>query len=208
MEDRREICDLLNSQGLTRKGVEVRGADARVSSDRLGRRPAQYAKHILNNWKGVLYLVDPWPVDNHADYANSEYMRKTTETLRGVEDRGIMIRAFSHQAVELFRDESLDFVYINADHSYKGTKQDIELWFPKVKKGGLVSGHNYLRNGGRDWYDDMHLPPNKKDKSIYVGGECVGVFGVNPAVDEFVEKNNYKLKTTRENYFGTWYFLK
>jgi len=39
-------------------------------------------------------------------------------------------------------DGSLDFVFIDACHSYEGCKADIEAWEPKVRKGGLISGHD------------------------------------------------------------------
>jgi hypothetical protein len=40
-------------------------------------------------------------------------------------------------------DEYLDFVYIDGDHKYEEVKRDIECWFPKVKKGGCIGGHDY-----------------------------------------------------------------
>ena len=204
MEDRREICDLLNSQGLTGKGVEI------------GSFVGRYARHILDNWKGTLYLIDPWkePPKNSDvggsvnNVVNPETMLKATKTLKGVEDRAIMIRAFSHQVVDLFQDESLDFIYIDGDHSYKGAKQDIESWHPKIKKGGLMAGHDYLKLKKKGDWSIGPSHPNGKDKYIYCDSSYVGVFGVNPAVDEFVEKHDYELKVTTESYFGTWYFLK
>ncbi len=205
MKDRFEICDFLNSHGLTGKGVEI------------GSFVGRYARHILDNWKGTLYLVDPWrepekgsDVEGSSnDVVTPEVMLQATKVLKGVEDRAIMIRALSHQAVDLFQDGSLDFIYIDGDHSYEGAKRDIKLWFPKVKKGGLVAGHDYLRlKKENDWFLDPNFLPNGKDKYIYHSNKYMGVFGVNPAVDEFVEDNNCELKTTRESYFGTWYFLK
>ena len=203
MKDRKEICDLLNILGLTGKGVEI------------GSFVGRYARHILDNWEGTLYLVDPWrEPEKGSDVEGStnnvvtpKVMLKATEVLKGVEDRAIMIRALSHQAVDLFEDNSLDFIYIDGDHSYEGAKKDIQLWFPKVKKGGLMAGHDYLRSL-KDWFLDPHFHPNGKDKYIYFRGAYVGVFGVNPAVDEFVEEHGYELKTTNESFFSTWYFLK
>ena len=46
-------------------------------------------------------------------------------------------------AAKKFEDGSLDFVFIDADHSYEGVRGDIELWLPKVKSGGLLCGHDY-----------------------------------------------------------------
>jgi predicted O-methyltransferase YrrM len=40
-------------------------------------------------------------------------------------------------------DGSLDFVYIDGDHTYSGVRADLQLWTPKVRSGGIVSGHDY-----------------------------------------------------------------
>ena len=58
-------------------------------------------------------------------------------------------RVFDHemtrmQAVDLFQNESLDFIYIDARHDYKAVWDDLEAWFPKLRKGGLFSGHDYV----------------------------------------------------------------
>ncbi|CAJ1445214.1 unnamed protein product, partial [Effrenium voratum] len=39
--------------------------------------------------------------------------------------------------------EALDFAFIDADHSYAAAKEDIQLWSPKVRPGGIVAGHDY-----------------------------------------------------------------
>jgi predicted O-methyltransferase YrrM len=53
------------------------------------------------------------------------------------------IRGLSKDVVESFQDESLDVVFIDLTHTYEEVKQDITLWLPKVKKGGILSGHDY-----------------------------------------------------------------
>lgn len=49
----------------------------------------------------------------------------------------------SQEAVLKFDNESLDFIFIDADHSYDSVLEDLNLWYPKLKKGGLLSGHDY-----------------------------------------------------------------
>jgi glycosyltransferase involved in cell wall biosynthesis len=49
----------------------------------------------------------------------------------------------SERAVELFSDGELDMVFIDGDHTYTGCKRDIEMWLPKIAKGGLICGHDY-----------------------------------------------------------------
>jgi hypothetical protein len=47
------------------------------------------------------------------------------------------------EASELIKNESLDFVYIDADHEYKSVKSDYDAWRDKIRKGGIISGHDY-----------------------------------------------------------------
>ena len=54
-----------------------------------------------------------------------------------------IIRATSMDAAKEFADESLDYVYIDGDHSFRYVAEDIVEWSKKVKKGGIVSGHDY-----------------------------------------------------------------
>jgi predicted O-methyltransferase YrrM len=53
------------------------------------------------------------------------------------------IRGLSSEAVSQFEDESLDVVFIDLTHTYESVKEDIGLWLPKVKSGGILSGHDY-----------------------------------------------------------------
>ena len=175
----------------------------------------EFSKQILNNWGGTLYMVDVWrPLSdeyedssNHKDHVDA--YQETMENIKGLEDRGIMVRATSKDAAKMFQDNSLDFIFIDANHAYDFVVEDINLWFPKLKKGGVFSGHDYIN---MDWYNDPNFAPNGKDKYIYssmLDGTPIynGVFGVNPAVDEFCDKHGYKPNITKE-WFGTWWFIK
>ncbi len=57
--------------------------------------------------------------------------------------RATVVPKRSCEAVEDVPDKTLDFVFIDADHSYEGCRADIEAWLPKLKSGGLLSGHDY-----------------------------------------------------------------
>ena len=52
----------------------------------------------------------------------------------------------SEEAVKHFDDETLDAVFIDLTHTYEAVKEDIQLWMPKVKKGGIISGDDYHPN--------------------------------------------------------------
>ena len=174
----------------------------------------QFSKEILSRWNGTLYMVDVWrplgeeyeDASNHSVHVNA--YAETMERIKGLEERGIMIRANSKSASEIFPDESLDFIYIDANHAYDFVAEDIKLWFPKLKKGGIFAGHDYI---DMDWYSDTVYAPNGKDKYIYLNSDegpvYAGIFGVNPAVDEFCKENNYILEVTGE-WLGTWWIIK
>tara|TARA_Y100001963_G_C6717492_1_gene417415 strand:- start:357 stop:917 length:561 start_codon:yes stop_codon:yes gene_type:complete len=51
--------------------------------------------------------------------------------------------AYSYDVVDEFRDDDYDFIYIDGNHSYEDTKRDLELYLPKLKKGGIIGGHDY-----------------------------------------------------------------
>ena len=55
-----------------------------------------------------------------------------------------IIKGCSWDMAAEFEDQSLDFVYIDADHSYIAVKKDITAWLPKMKKGGILAGHDYM----------------------------------------------------------------
>jgi hypothetical protein len=100
-----------------------------------------------------LYCIDPWTSDpnDEQDYGieneiNLAHAQKILQPFPNVS----FIRKTSIEALSLFSDESLDFVYIDANHSFDYVIRDIIEWSRKVKKGGIVSGHDYyiLKNFG------------------------------------------------------------
>ncbi len=57
-------------------------------------------------------------------------------------DRAKLIRGLSYEVADQFKDNSIDFVFIDADHSENGVRRDIEAWYPKVKNTGYLCGHD------------------------------------------------------------------
>ena len=55
----------------------------------------------------------------------------------------LMIPMSSEDASKKIADKSLDFVYVDADHTYDNCKKDLNLWWGKVKDGGILCGHDY-----------------------------------------------------------------
>jgi hypothetical protein len=100
-----------------------------------------------------MYGIDPYHSYNSAGRAAKDQKRQ--EFLYGHARRVLdpytdctIIRKTSMDAVSNFKERSLDFVYIDGDHSFKHVAQDIYEWVWKVRKGGVISGHDYRPNTG------------------------------------------------------------
>ena len=102
-----------------------------------------------------------------------------------------IIHDTSLNATKNVLDGSLDFVFIDGEHSYKSVKEDINAWVSKVRIGGIVSGHDFYKTR-------------------------TGNTGVIDAVNEFTSENNYKLELTdwdkknpvKDDRQPSWFFLK
>lgn len=57
--------------------------------------------------------------------------------------RARLLRMKTVYAASLFGDKAFDFVFIDADHTYEGARDDIEAWLPKVRPGGWLMGHDF-----------------------------------------------------------------
>lgn len=62
--------------------------------------------------------------------------------------RCVPIQSDSISASEFYQDNSIDVIYIDADHSYEAVKSDLQTWFPKIKSGGFICGHDFHVDGG------------------------------------------------------------
>ena len=130
------------------------------------------AANISEEWKGTILCVDSWQENAVQELAMSNIGK----------DQFKIIQGLSTDVARQIEDGSLDWVYIDADHQYQSVKEDLEAWYPKVRSGGIVSGHDY-------------------DDNIVLGG-------VVKAVDEFAKTHKYKIKLTAEKETPSWWFIK
>src|SRR3990167_6105142 len=56
----------------------------------------------------------------------------------------IKIRKTSVEAAKDFEDASLDAIYIDAEHDEDSVREDVRAWRPKIKRGGILSGHDFV----------------------------------------------------------------
>lgn len=128
------------------KGAEIGVLNGNTAARLLRARPL--LTHIM---------IDPWCVpgknssywksaDANARKAQREHEAAYQRTLKVTAfagSRGRVMRMTSELAAPQIKNGSLDFVFLDGDHSYPGMKKDIELWTKKVKPGGWIGGHDY-----------------------------------------------------------------
>ena len=101
---------------------------------------------IMNTKEIEIYTVDdfsqtPTSTNQHINFLY-EIVLYNFERLK-IKDRVELLKMTSHEASMLFEDEYFDFVFIDADHAYEHVREDIDDWLPKIKRGGMLSGHDY-----------------------------------------------------------------
>lgn len=178
---REDLPRLLNRLGLLGTAVEV------------GVRNGAFSAWVLHRWHGYrLISIDPWafqPTDEYVDIANveqdrhDELLEQTRHRLQPFGARSEIWRRTSEEAAALIADSSLDFAYLDARHDQASVEDDLALWYPKLRPGGLLAGHDYL---------DGNLPE--------------GRFGVKTAVDRFFKEQDQPVYTTvRDAPWLSWF---
>ena len=110
------------------------------------------AKDILERFDiKTFYLIDPYVTYNgiregSISGEDGENVKKfAKEYLKEYEDKLVWIEKFSWDAVNDIPD-NLDFVYIDGEHTEEAVTKDMELYYPKVKVGGVFAGHDFEIN--------------------------------------------------------------
>jgi len=109
----------------------------------IGVAKGENAVEMLKNYELLkLYGVDPYPSGNE-DERNEMF-----KNLKPFGTRYQYLNKTSEEASSHFPDEFFDYVYIDGDHSYENVLKDLHYWYPKVKVGGMIAGHDA-------WYVDV-----------------------------------------------------
>jgi hypothetical protein len=158
LPDRLSLLDLLPKNGTA---AEVGVANGRFS------------KAILeHNHPQTLYLIDAWHMGSSSAYGDAGLVLVKRQLIKEIEAGVVKIcRGMSWDMLEQLPNASLDWVYIDASHDYDSVKKDLNVAITKVKKNGLICGHDYVR-----W------------------GRFGKRFGVLEAVNEFCLLYNYAIK--------------
>lgn len=161
----------------------------------IGVREGIHLQSLLRARPKNLVAVDLWEEDgvpSHNDRGDSaakiEACYKTVLGLARENPCIHPVRSSSLAASNIFKAGQFDFVYLDADHTYEGAKADIAAWWPKVRPGGVLAGHDYLK--------------------AVVGVHKLRI-GVMQAVDEFIAATKLSLHTTAaKDRFASWFVAK
>ena len=132
-----------------------------------------------------LHLIDVWGSERYPgslmDVVQGKFETKLADGSMEIN------RGYSTDELAKFTDHYFDWVYVDTDHSYETTAKELELCRHKVKKGGIIAGHDYVQG---DW------------KLRYR-------YGVVEAVNEFCHKYNWEMiLTTYETHRHLSYALR
>lgn len=96
-----------------------------------------------------LFLIDPYAkYDDFKDigfdtvWDPDQTFKKAQDKLKRFGDRVVWLRMFSDSAIQHIPD-NLDFVYVDGNHDYEFVKKDLELYYPKMRVGGVFGGHDF-----------------------------------------------------------------
>jgi predicted O-methyltransferase YrrM len=145
-----------------------------------------------------LHLVEPYAnhPNNEIVYSAQDFSKAKRMTRKRLKNRNVeFLEMFSEEAIKHVPDESLDFVYIDAGHEYDFVMMDMIIWSRKVKKGGIVSGHDYFYKN------------DKKGIRPYVTAavnDYARIHGINPW---YITDRNKKDKGYGDGY-PSWFWVK
>ena len=162
-------------------------ADKPLTGVEIGVFSGEHAQSILKNLNiKKLYLVDPYLSYTHGvekGYSSKQMnkaFREAITRLKPYQNKVEWIQKTSKDAVTEV-PENIDFVYIDGNHTYEFVREDIHLYFPKIKNGGVLGGHDF----------DMPWIGLAKAVIEFAAEEGLEVYGRRPS-DWFVIKGSQK----------------
>lgn len=99
----------------------------------------------VDTWEGSVEHLDPSspfyePLLKHKDGLYNHFLQNIEPLKQVVRP----IRMNSFEASQTYKDSSVDFVFIDASHDYENVVKDIQAWLPKIKRSGVLAGHDII----------------------------------------------------------------
>lgn len=142
--DRGDLARLPPEAGLMR-GAEI-GVERGYYSEVLCKANPNIELYAIDPWTHKVYDEGISGVD-YEQHKHDGYYEETVKRLAPYNAK--VMRMTSMDALKLFPDESLDFVYIDGNHDFLHVVQDVDGWKRKIRPGGILAGHDYARYPSR-----------------------------------------------------------
>lgn len=152
-------------------GLKIGGIFVEVGCD-----VCAFSKNIIRSkLMDRCYVVDTWDKNLFYRETTDEEMADRYNQVLSMSmeyDSVYPIKGKSIEVSRAFRDESLAWVYIDALHDYWSVKRDVDAWLPKVRRGGIISGHDYHMAGVKkvvdETFENVETAGNEHDMSWFV----------------------------------------
>lgn len=102
---------------------------------------------IINSGKKISYdAIDCFEITKEFGKLTKDVYEEAKNNLKPLTDLGVvnLIKSHSLDIVVTYEDESLSLCFIDGSHEYEDVKADLIAWLPKVKKGGILAGDDYI----------------------------------------------------------------
>lgn len=149
-----------------------------------------FSRTVLSQWKGKKYhVIDPWQTQAEDVYRERQDSQERYEemyqgllALAKEDERVNVLRMLSADAAKEFKNGQLDCVYIDGNHAYAHVMEDMDNYWPKVKIGGIMGGHDYKNKTDEGWFCEVENAVNRWTQ------EHGKVFYVCPCTSWFIHK--------------------
>ena len=147
-----ELGDAYPQEWISNKGLVpyIKRQGEKLKGIEIGTCRAESTAYFLEKCPNIDLLTTIDPYKGYQDW-NGEITQETVDRFMEVAKKNLkqygkrvkMLREESVNAAGTFKDESVDFIFVDGDHSYDATLADCEAYYPKLKKGGIFCGHDY-----------------------------------------------------------------
>jgi hypothetical protein len=110
----------------------------------MGRMTAMWNVELINKGIDYTYFAIDHFLGSEEHEKGIDYFGITVSNLNPIKDNLTIIRNESVKQSSNYPDEFFDIVYLDASHDYDSVKKDIKAWYPKVRKGGILCGDDYI----------------------------------------------------------------
>lgn len=145
----------------------------------LSKCPSIQRYYMIDSWRYLERWQKPCNID---DQAFEQAYQEAVEATNAYASKRIILRDLSIHALKKIQDESLDMGYIDGDHTLRGITIDLMHILPKIKKGGIIGGDDFVQN---IWQHGKAYSPSEVFPYVLYFAEAVGIPVITLPFDQF-----------------------